>query len=335
MSENSVVVDSARCLAVAEILKGLKISPDFLKRPFLNHPLNPEIRLSMLFSAVAICHQTRNLKSEKSVIYGWDFIEKVFLELAISKSKLLSVREFNNVDEETIAFSLESAFSDDGNAIYTTLDRIEERTRLLIDLANFVFDEFDGDYAELMKKTDNRLLNDGNGFYDILEKTIAFKDPLRKKSSFLVKLLIDSGLFNIKDPENYIPVMDYHMQRVLLRLGCVKIKESDLLFALKNRFLLKTDRPVREACISAINELTKLSGMPAWQMNDIFWPLGRSCCNETTLCTEKFCTKEPCSFQTIVFVPDHKNCSFESVCEGFLHNETKLLWEPNIETHYY
>ncbi|NTW24143.1 MAG: hypothetical protein HGA37_05550 [Lentimicrobium sp.] len=289
----------------------------------------------MLFTAVAICHQTRNLKSEKYGIYGWDFMEKVFLELAIGKSRLLDVRQLSDADEEAIAFSLESAFSDDGNAINTTLDRIGERTSLLLELTDFILDEFDGNYSALIQETDGRLINNGHGLYEILEKTKAFDDPLRKKSSFLVKLLIDSGLFNIKDPENYIPIMDYHMQRVLLRLGCVEIQDDDLLFALKSRLPQKTDRPVREACISAVNELSRSSGIPPWQMNDIFWPLGRSCCNETTLCTDKFCTKEPCSFQLIVLVPDHKICSFESVCKGFLHHESKLLWEPFIETHYY
>lgn len=335
MTENNVIVDSGQCLLVSEILKSLIIRPEFLKRPFLSCPLKTEIRLSMLFSAVAICHQTRNLKSEKYGIYGWDFIEKVFLELAFGKSKLLDVRQLSNADEEAIAFSLESAFSDDGNAINTTLDRIGERTSLLIAMNNFISDEFEGEYSALIRKTDGRLINNGNGFYEILENTLAFADPLRKKSSFLVKLLIDSGLFNIKDPENYLPIMDYHMQRVLLRLGCVKIQDDDLLYALKNRIPQKTDRTVRAACINAVNELTKFSGIPPWQMNDIFWPLGRSCCNETTLCTDKFCTKEPCSFQAMLLIPDHKICSFESVCNGFLHKETKLLWEPIVNTHYY
>ncbi|MFH1119770.1 MAG: hypothetical protein V1775_08090 [Bacteroidota bacterium] len=289
----------------------------------------------MLFFAVAICHQTRSLKSIRNNLFGWDYIEKVFLDLALRRSSLLKPEFLDKSDVTGIESALESAFADDGKAKNSTLDRIEERVRLMKDLSNYMNREFGGSFARLIEKTGGLLYNRGAGFYELLQNTEAFADPMRKKSSFLLKLLIDSGLFKIKDTESYIPVMDYHMQRVLLRLGCIIIQDKPLLEAIKAKQPLQSDLPVRKACIEAVREISGYSGIDVWKMNDIFWSLGRSCCNDIMLCIDRQCAKEPCTFQTIVLVPDHKYCSFESICSGYGREETRLLWEPIVETHYY
>jgi len=335
MSDNPVVVDTEQCLAISGILPGLLIRPEFLVRPFLNHPLERETRLRMLFYSVAVCHQTRSLKSDKHKLFGWDYIEKVFLELAIGNSMLLHAELLNSADTETIAQHLQVAFSDDGNILHSTIDRVNERANLMKELSSFVQNRFGGSFSSLIKEVNGKLISYGKGFYETLGQTAAFSDPMRKKSSFLAKLLIDSKLFAISDRENYFPIMDYHMQRVLLRLGCVKVMDNELAINLRNRVPVTSDLAIRSACIEAMQILIFNSGIESWIMNDIFWSLGRSCCNETTLCTDKHCMKEPCTFQSIIQVNDHKNCSFEATCKGFRHDETRYLWEPMVETHFY
>jgi hypothetical protein len=203
------------------------------------------------------------------------------------------------------------------------------------ELSRFIQKRFEGSFSGFLEEANGKLFNHGKGFYETLGQTGAFSDPLRKKSSFLAKLLIDSKLFTISDRKNYIPIMDYHMQRVLLRLGCVKVLDNALGISLRNQTPVTSDQAVRNACIEAMHNLVINSGIDPWVMNDIFWSLGRSCCNETTLCTDKCCMKDPCSFQAIVQIPDHKNCSFETTCKGFQDKETRRLWEPIVETHYY
>lgn len=335
MSDNPVVVDTEQCLAIAEILPGLVIRPEFLVRPFLNHSLEKETRLRMLFYSVAVCHQTRSLKSDKHQLFGWDYIEKVFLELATGNSMLLDVDFLNKTDTETIARHLQVVFSDDGTIQHSTIDRVDERVNLMKELSSFIQNKFGGSISRLLEEANGKLINHEKGFYETLGQTVAFSDPVRKKSSFLAKLLIDSKLFTISDRENYFPIMDYHMQRVLLRLGCVRVLDTDLAISLRNRTPVTSDEAVRNACIGVMHNLIIHSGIDPWVMNDIFWSLGRSCCNETTLCKDQCCMKDPCSFQTIVQIPDHKNCSFEARCKGFQVKETRLLWEPIVETHYY
>jgi hypothetical protein len=335
MPENLVLVDTEKCHAISKLLPQLRIRPEFLTRPFLNHPLERETRLRMLFYSVAICHQTRSLKSKKHKLFGWDCIEKVFLELALGNSMLLDVDFLTMTDTESIAKHLLIAFSDDGTIQHSTIDRVDERANLLKELSNFIQNMFGGSFSSLLEEANGKLISHGKGFYETLGQTVAYSDPMRKKSSFLAKLLIDSKLFVISDSENYFPIMDYHMQRVLLRLGCVKVLDIDLAISLRNRIPVTSDQAVRNACIGAMQALISNSGVDPWVMNDIFWTLGRSCCNETTLCTDRCCMKDPCSFQAIIQIPDHKNCSFETTCKGFRDKQTRRLWEPIVETHYY
>lgn len=335
MPDIPVIIDNEQCKAIAGNLRRIEFRPEFTSRAFIVHPLDKEIRLRMLFFAVAVCHQTRSLKSQKYNLFGWDYIEKVFLNLAINKPDHLNVYHIRSSGAEVVGTGLQVAFSDDGMAIHSTLDRIGERAELMKELSDFIIDNFEGKFSNLLDETNGKLFNNGHGLYEILEKTGSFSDPLRKKSSFLAKLLYDSGLFNIVDREHYIPIMDYHMQRVLLRLGCVKVLDHKLLNSLKNQEPLSSDAEIRNASVAAMNALIAFSGIEPWRMNDIFWSLGRSCCNETTLCTEKCCAKDPCTFQTIVLVGDHKKCSFESTCRGAHDAETRRLWEPIVETHYY
>lgn len=332
---NGARVNPGCCSGVAAKLREMPVRLEFRERPFLKPDLEIETRLAMLFYAVAICHQTRNLKSDRHRLYGWEYIEKVFPDLAFRNSYLIDPIAIADTNIDKLATDLAAAFSDDGNPDLTTLDRIGERVMLMNDTSQLVNSLSGGSFGKLLDTTEGLLINEGKGFYELLEKSVSFGDPFRKKSSFLAKLLFDSGLFVIRDSENFIPIMDYHMQRVLLRIGCVEITDNELKTALTNRLPLSSDEPVKTACIAAIKLISTYSGIALWQMNDYFWTLGRSCCNETTLCTDGICSKQPCSFESVISIPDHLHCSFEYICRGFRDQKIRSLWEPMVETHYY
>ncbi|MCK4808355.1 MAG: hypothetical protein KAS90_01910, partial [Candidatus Aenigmarchaeota archaeon] len=139
---------------------------------------------------------------------------------------------------------------------------------------------------------------------------------------------------NIKDPENFVPVIDYHMQRVLLRMGCVEITDLELKRKLWNREKLESDVAIRNACIQAIKIISNISGHNILKMNDFFWPL-RSCCEEKTLCFDKVCNKDPCTFNLVVDLPSHNTCVFEKVCKGSTNEEYRKYWQPIVSTHFY
>lgn len=81
-----------------------------------------------------------------------------------------------------------------------------------------------GSLVSLSESLNSHLIHSGKGYYEELSKVEAFSDPFRKKISFLIKLLEDAGLENIKDQENMIPIMDYHMQGYCCDWAALKLR---------------------------------------------------------------------------------------------------------------
>ncbi len=333
-NQKLVALHVERCRQVAGLIEPLKMKSAFYSRPYLNVDADRETRFRMHFFAVAICHQTHNLHHRDLNLYGWDYIEHVFVDLAKSQSGLLDPDFLLHNDLPDIAHELASAFSATGKPADTTLDRLEERARLMRDAASHLVNTYDGQVERMFSKAHN-LLRGQYGLYLLLPEFEAFGDPQQKKSTFLIKLLEEDGLIKIEDPQHFIPIMDYHMQRVLLRLGCVEILDQDYRGKITGRKTQITDEPVRGFCIDAFKIIAEESGHPITKMNDFFWSLGRSCCHETTLCADKVCSKNPCTFAEIIEIADHSRCVFQDICPGATDPAYRALWQPVVETHYY
>jgi hypothetical protein len=268
-------------------------------------------------------------------LYGWDYLEYVFTKLMKEDDEFLLPGAMLPVNIQEIAYKLASFFAPDNLPKLTSLDRLEERVLFLINLDAFVDIHFDSQLVNLMKSADGKLFNMGNGFYEILQSTLAFGDPMKKKITFLLKLLEEAGMVEIADKENFVPIMDYHMQRVLLRMGCIEITNPELRIKLINHDSLESDEDIRSTCIDAFKIISNVSGHPVTKLNDFFWSLGRSCCNAKPLCQFHKCEKNPCTFYQIVDLPEHSDCAFSSTCKGFSDDNYRDLWQPVVETHYY
>ncbi len=330
-----VVVDEMKCQQIGAVLSEYKVKDTFYDREFLSFDADRETKLRVYLMSAAICHQTYSLFHETLNLWGWEFMEYGFLQMVKKKNPMLNPGYLGICQNEEISDVLLRIFSYDGNPENSTLDRIEERTDMLIELCSEIKTNFNGSVSEFLDQSKGFLFNEGKGYYEILEKFSAFCDPQKKKITFFLKLAADAGVLQIKNHENIIPIMDYHMQRVLMRLGCVKIEDEELRQKLLNREPQLTDEPIRGACIEALKIIAEESGKDILAMNDFFWPMGRSCCNETTLCTTKECLKKPCTFYQMVEMKDHNKCIFDGVCKGRENESYRNLWEPVLETHYY
>ncbi|MCF8370561.1 MAG: hypothetical protein K9H64_02990 [Bacteroidales bacterium] len=325
-----------QAIKIGQLIKNYKVRSTFLNRPFLSNRAEPELKLRTIFYAVAICHQTYNLAMPEKNLFGWDVLEKVFLQMLRKNDFLLMPGIATRTNKKRLPSKLRYRFQTNRSPNSCTLDRLDERANLLIDLDAKLQLYFEGSISHLLEMSNSRLLNNGKGLYELLEIFEAFSDPFKKKSSFLIKLLEDAGLFQMADPENYIPIMDYHMQRVLLRTGCVEIRDDGLAKKLRNKILISDDSQIREACIEAMRVIARESGHPIAAMNDFFWPLGRSCCNEKPLCVEGVCEKLPCSLtQLITLDHPHPNCILEKACKGISDILYRNFWQPIVETHFY
>ena len=327
-----IQVNLEKCKEIGEIVKKLKFRPSFYQRDFISFKSNEETKLRVYLYSAAICHQTKSLVNKKLNLVGWDFIEHVFLGLAENESKLLDPTYLAGLEVEGLARKLKRLFSESG---VCSLDRLEERAKFMIDIGKKLRENYSGKIRNLVGETNNFLINNGRGLYEILDKFEAFSDPLRKKIMVFIKFSLDAGLIKLKDPENLVPMTDYHMQRVLLRTGCVEVLDQTLKQKLINKEKIKSDDEIRKASIEAIKIISAVSGYTVLEMNDFFWPLGRSCCKEKTLCTDKTCNKNPCTFNLVVDLPSHSECVFQGICKGSLYVEYRKYWEPTVETHYY
>lgn len=328
-------INHQRCLQVAEIITQHPVKQSFYDRIFLHLPTDKETSLRTLLFAVTICHQTRLLVNEDKTRYGWDYIEDVFYHLALNNSSLLSPQWIIKSDPEQLSNAIQSAFSTNNNPKSSTLDRIKERTSLYQEIAIWLTTHYNESLSIFFERTDYKLYNQGRGIYECLQKTTVFGDPQLKKASFFMKLLEDSKLITVSDPQHYLPIMDYHMQRVLLRMGCIEILNTDLHYSLTHKTPQNNDFTVREACIEASKIIARHAKISVLTLNDYFWPLGRSCCNTMPRCINTRCEKEPCSLTQIIETGPHTECLFQSICPGSTNHHYRNLWEPMITTHYY
>lgn len=332
---SQVIPVIGHCESFGKLLSGFRFRESFYHRPFLTLEADLETQFRTYFYSVAICHQTNRLFSAKRNLSGWDYIEAVFCELASSGSALLKPGKIAGMQPARLQQTLASLFSDDGDPKNTTLDDLVRRASFLTEADQLLGVQFKGRLQCFFEATKNRLLNNGSGIYDLLPLFVAYSDPFKKKITFLVKLMSEAGLLMIQDPENLVPIMDYHMQRVLLRTGCVKVCNTNLADSLRLRKLLHDDTAIRGACIEACRIIAAVSGIAVVRLNDIFWSIGRSCCHEKLRCQTGKCEKQPCTFEEFIEFPIHGHCALETLCKG-KHDETyRSFWQPVVETHYY
>ncbi|MCF8302627.1 MAG: queuosine salvage family protein [Bacteroidales bacterium] len=335
MKNQSLSVNEEQCIKTGVVLKKLDVKQKFYERRFLKLSQQENNWSDACYFAVAICHQTHKLYHPILNLQGWNYLEEVFADFIEEENELIKPTSLAAMAVREIEDSLCSVFSHDSYPDHCALDRLGERAKLMHEAALFLTENFSGSFLNLLKHSQGYLFNRGQGLYEILEQINPYSDPLRKKSSFLIKLIQDAGIIDLQDPENYIPIVDYHMQRVLLRMGCIEVEDNDLRKKIMQRVPMESDKPFREAAIEAFGIIAEHSGHSLAVMNDFFWPLGRSCCHETTLCKTGFCSKNPCTFKKMTTVEDHTQCFFSEVCKGAGLSAYRKLWQPVVETHYY
>ena len=332
---NAIYIDHQQCNRISQVLASLHPRVNYYGREFLNLPVERETQFRAITFSVAICHQTYNLYHPVYQLYGWDYLENVFIDLAKRKSGLIDPEFIVNNSTEKIRELLSREFSHDRTPENCTLDRLDERISIMKEISNHVMTNFGGNFEKWIGSFENLLVNFKEGFYEKMKELETFSDPLQKKLTFLLKLLEEASLIKIKDPENFIPIMDYHMQRVMLRMGCVEIADKFLKSRIMAREPLSGDMGIRDACVDAFRYIAEKSGHPVTKLNDFFWSLGRSCCHEKTLCRSGTCEKTPCTFETIIHLESHNNCPFQAGCKAFTLDEYLALWQPVVETHFY
>ncbi|HSX04613.1 MAG TPA: queuosine salvage family protein [Rhabdochlamydiaceae bacterium] len=332
---NKVTVNIDQCKAIAKVLQTLSVKSTVYQREYFRLDVSDEIKLRMFLFSIGICQQTHTLINKKLNLVGFNYLEKVFSDLAKMNSELLDPLFVKNQTPRALSDRFAVLFSETGDPKDCTLDRLDERSHLCIEMSQKLVDHYGGQVGALIAKSQGYLAGE-QGIYQLLSDFEAYSDPFKKKSSLFATFSHQIGLFAIQDLEKLIPIMDYHMQRVLLRFGCVEVLDESLKKALINQEYVTSDEEIRSASIDAVHLLARYSGHSVLNIHDFLWPLGRSCCKEKPLCQSGLCDKSPCTFDSFVALPSrHTHCLFAGICKGSLKEEYRNLWQPLVETHYY
>lgn len=328
-----ISVNKEQSQKIGEIVKTLKFRPSFYQRDFIQ--IDSPLKMAMHFYAVGICHQTYVLANPKLNLFGWDFMEYGFLDILKNAPNLLKANELVKLSNQQFIEKIKPFFAEDHLPEKCTLDTLEERASLWLDMAAKLVEHFDGKIENLFLQSDWQKTQKAESLYKPLRLFEAYSDPLQKKSGVFLKLIDDAGLVNLDKLSDVIPIMDYHMQRVLLRTGCIEVNDKSLKDKLQNRQAISDDEPLRKACIDAMNIIAQSSHYHPFKMNDVFYTLGRSCCNEKTLCRHFVCEKTPCTLSRAVYLENHESCIFQEVCKGATDNDYHQYWQPQVQTHFY
>lgn len=320
---------------VSDRLKGLKIKESHRNRDFITFNADRKEKIMAYLLCTAICHQTYTLVNKDKNLVGWNYLEYVFSNLAKSNSRLLDIEYINSKSDSQLTSEIEKLFPEGNKNSQCTLDKLSERVILIKDIGETLKNKYNSNIENLIEEIEIRLSNKGKGIYELLNDFKAFQDPLKKKSTLLIKLLYQSDLINIYNFKDFKPLMDYHMQRLLLRSSCIDILDVKLESDLKNKRYLDSDMEIREKCVEAIRIISSSSGISILDLDDIFWALGRSCCNDKILCKDGQCSKEPCTLTTVIDLKSHEKCLLEGSCMGSLNENYLDFWQPQVRTNFY
>ena len=120
----NVQVNSEQCGAIGKVLQKLSIRPGVYKREYITFKADPETKLLAYLFSVAICHQTHTLISKRLNLVGFNYLEKVFVDLARTHSEILDPAFIAKQTRESLSLKLGLLFSDTGDAKDSTFGSI-------------------------------------------------------------------------------------------------------------------------------------------------------------------------------------------------------------------
>jgi len=332
----AVLVNRRLCQNIAEKIRGTRFRT--AKTLAFETPIERENAARLLFFFMAICHDTRGLNGriEGQYYHGSDYLYQGLKRQWRKNPDLFSPRHMAQIDVNEFLRWL----SPEEGLQHCRIRRPEERVRLLRDCGIKLQEHFDGKVTLLLQMSNGHIKRpDQKGLTDLLSVFEAYGDPLAKKTMVLVKLLNEEGLFAVRDPENVLMPIDYHVMRVALRSGMIDIQNEELRQRLRlRRFVSKREVfAIREACLQAYQTVANLSNISVFDVDTLFWQIGRNCCHSShePYCGEKACKISHCTLIEAVEYACGGKCILDKACTASYNFDYVRFFEPKEITYYY
>jgi hypothetical protein len=330
-----VRVDMPACRRLARVLAARSIPKDEEDDTLPNFSRDEVGNFYLLL--VAICHQTSprgRLPLEGTVRgmhkRGWDYLSAKLEMAACRDRSLLTPSRWARCEPgEFSALFRDSVLGD-------RLSEPERRTALVQDLGRVMLKHRWSWLEDLYRLCDGRVATGDPNLFALLGQATAYRDPVKKKSSFLLALMRNSGLWSYVDDEELGPPVDYHEVRGHLRIGTVVITDPELRAKLLENTPVNAeeDLAIRGAVYQAIMVLSRLTKLrnPS-QLHYLFWNVFRTHCHrDSPLCFEA-APALPERYRHLSVFGDDRRCPFSSVCAGA--SSPKRYFEHVFETDYY
>jgi len=318
MEKNQPVkIDKARARGISKTLQPLRFSHSDSLSPA---KINKESNLFLLYILVGICHQI-----------NWNFLMKELDKIRVKTPSKFIPEYLSKISHKELTTWLLAY------PRRVRLDNKMKRARLVRNMSRLLLEKYEGKILNLVNKSSNKM-EGKNGMYALLAETIAYgEDPLRKKATVFIDLAEEWGLINFSDWENYIPPIDYHIARILLRSGVVKVLNKRLLLRLMRcqPVTKKEDLAIRQACIETIILMAGKEAKKRKKIQGILWALGRDCCHEKIPNCEN-CQLRDCTCKKYIANKCGGSCFLKEACLAFKENKSFLkLREQNFISTWY
>jgi len=234
------------------------------------------------------------------------------------------------------AFS--AAFSLGHDATQPDVPRMDERHAMIQQAAQALLEDYQGTSAELLRQHPSLRTADGRGLLDVVGGRFAgYQDPLHKKIFVCLKAYDAARLWQAADPENLLMPVDYHVIRLALRNGIISVEDGALAAKLRSEepATAAEEQQIRQAVIEAFTEIIRVSGVSVFLIDEIYWLVGRSCCDYSRPPRCKTCDFTDCTVQPGFGYACPGNCPLATHCLGAQDLAYSSLLEPNIKTTYY
>lgn len=316
-SSKIVKLDKSRARKIAGLIDNLRFAhPD----NFSLKKNSKEDGLFFLFILVGICHQI-----------NWNFLINALNKVRLKTPSKFTPQYLSKITHQEITSWL---------SVYPRKERLDKkmkRAELVRDMARFLLKQYGGEILNLIRQAAGRM-GGKNGLYDLLAEARAFgEDPLRKKAAVFIDLAEGLNLVKFSDWKNYRPPVDYHIARIILRSGVVKILDKKLLLKLESSKPVTKgeDLAIRRACLEAIILMANKEGKKTRKIQGILWALGRDCCHEKRPNCED-CRWLNCSCQKYLEIDCPGDCFLKEFCFAFNENKNFLkLREQNFISTWY
>ncbi len=332
----AVAVDCAACEKVAELIKSMRVPEDREESSLPGVPR--ELVGNFYLALVAVCHQTspRGYPPLEGTVgdrhlRGWDYLFARLEQAANSDPEWLSPAFWSKLTGETVRATFRDAKLGD------LLRCPELRAELLRDLGHGMVRSGWTRADEFYRQCGGRVAIGSPNLLETLSRFRAFRDPVQKKSVFLLALMRNSGIWRYVDNESVGPPVDYHEVRGHLRLGTVRFLDETLRAKVlkEEQVSPEQDISIRAAVFDAISFISRRSGLhnPS-QLHYLFWNLFRSICTrERPQCFQLSGENTlPARYRDILKAPLVR-CPFSLLCPSA--GSVRPICEHVFETDFY